>query len=235
MASVRVRFPAAGEAPPLLEGELWLPGVGDPISPSLNLPPRGGGDLPGVVVAHPHPQRGGSMNSNVVMALCHGLQAAGIAWLRFNFRGVGQSEGEYGGGVDETADVLGALAFLAAQPGISPERIGLTGYSFGARVSLSVAAEAPRVRALLCVAPPLREPLPTDQYPRCPFFAFVGDRDGLVAGGVERYASYLPDPQRLQVVRGADHFWQGFEPVLVDAAHRFFTEALLASGAEVSP
>lgn len=208
----RVRFPADGVDPPLLQGELWTP--------------DGAGPVAGVVVAHPHPLRGGSMDNNVVMALCQGLHRAGIAALRFNFRGVGLSEGRHGGGDDETLDVLGALAFLAEQPRIGPDRIGLAGYSFGARVSLAAAARASHVRALLCVAPPLREPLPPNQRPACPFLALVGDQDALAADGVERYASYLPDPERLQVVRGTDHFWQGFEPVLVDAAERFFADAL---------
>jgi alpha/beta superfamily hydrolase len=187
----------------------------------------------GVVVAHPHPQRGGTMNNNVVMALCEGLGAAGIAWLRFNFRGVGQSEGRYGEGVDEVQDVLGALTYLAAQPLIARERIGLAGYSFGARVSLAVAPLAPQLRALLCVAPPLREPLPPAAHPACPFLVLVGDRDGNVAEGVDRYASCLPHPQQLRVVEGTDHFWWGYEPVLVDAAHRFFAEALPTPGAEI--
>jgi len=208
----RVRFTAAGVDPPLLQGELWTP--------------DGAGPVAGVVVAHPHPLRGGSMDNNVVMALCQGLQRAGIAALRFNFRGVGLSEGRHGSGDDETLDVLGALAFLADQPRIGPDRIGLAGYSFGARVSLTAAAKAPRVRALLCVAPPLREPLPPNQRPDCPFLALVGDQDAVAADGAERYASYLPDPERLQVVRGTDHFWLGFEPVLVDAAERFFADAL---------
>ena len=211
-------FPGRGVEPPLLEGELYMPDTDGPVA--------------GVVVAHPHPQRGGSMDNNVVWALCEGLRAAGIASLRFNFRGVGRSEGKYGGGEDETFDVLGALSFLAAQPGIAPGSVGLAGYSFGARVSLAVAAEAPRVRALLCVAPPLREPLPANGQLACPFLVLVGDRDAAAAGGLERYASYLPDPQRLQVVQGTDHFWRGFEPVLVDAARRFFAEALPAPGAE---
>jgi alpha/beta superfamily hydrolase len=168
------------------------------------------------------------MDNNVVMALCQGLHAAGMASLRFNFRGVGRSEGEYAAGADETFDVLGALSFLGVQPGIAPGRVGLAGYSFGARVSLAAAAQAPQVRALLCVAPPLAEPLPADGRPACPFLVLVGDRDRVAAAGVERYASFLPDPRCLQVVQGTDHFWQGFEPVLVDAAQRFFAEALAA-------
>jgi len=205
----------------MLEGELWLP--------------DGDGQTAGVVVAHPHPQRGGTMDSNVVVALCQGLREVGIAFLRFNFRGVGRSEGTYGGGADEVFDVLGALDLLAAQPRVASGRLGLAGYSFGARTSLAVMAHRPPIAALLCVAPPLREPLPADQQPSCPFLVLVGDRDGNVADGVERYASRLPDPSQLRVVPGTDHFWWGHEAVLVDAARQFFSEALSAPEARVAP
>jgi len=209
MGVQRVRFPATGEASPLLEGELWTPDAS--------------GLVPGVVVAHPHPQRGGSMHNNVVVALCEGLHATGMASLRFNFRGVGGSAGAHADGVGEIDDILGALSFLAEQAGVTRHSIGLAGYSFGARVSLTTLPKAPQVRALLCVAPPLREPV---SGVGGPFLLLVGDRDPHVADGVERYASYLPETARLQVVRGTDHFWQGYEPVLVEAARGFFAEAL---------
>lgn len=209
MGLQRVRFPATGEAPPLLEGELWMPDDRTLV--------------PGVVVAHPHPQRGGSMHNNVVIALCEGLHAAGMASLRFNFRGVAQSAGAFADGLGEIDDVLGALSFLAEQPGVARHSIGLAGYSFGARVSLATVPRAFQVRALLCVAPPLREPVSGFG---CPILLLVGDRDPNVAAGVERYASYLPETARFQVVPGANHFWQGYEPVLVEAAREFFAEAL---------
>ena len=106
----------------MLEGEMWLPDPGDPVS--------------GVVVTHPNSLRGGSMHNNTVVAICQGLQAAGIAWLRFNFRGVGQSEGAYTDGVEEVRDVQGALAFMGDEPRLQGAPLGLAGHSFGARVSL---------------------------------------------------------------------------------------------------
>ena len=220
MSVQRVRFPAAGPSSPSLEGELRLPDGGTPV--------------PGVVVAHPHPLRGGSMNNNVVMAICEGLAVAGMAALRFNFRGVGASEGSHGDGVAELDDVRGALDFLVAQPAIDPERVGLAGYSFGARVSLSVVSQTPAVKALLCVAPPLREPIPADSIP-CPYLVLVGDQDGNVADGVDAYAANLPQPAQLTVVRGTDHFWWGFEPVVVEAASEFFSRTLATASARVGP
>jgi alpha/beta superfamily hydrolase len=169
------------------------------------------------------------MDSNVVVALCQGLYAAGIASLRFNFRGVGRSEGTHDKGVGEEDDVLGALAFLGAHAGINPASIGLAGYSFGARVSLAMARRAPAVRALLCVAPPLPEPLAPDGAPTCPLLVLVGDRDQNLAGGADRYAACLPQGAELRVASGTDHFWWGYEPILVDSAREFFGGALLDS------
>jgi alpha/beta superfamily hydrolase len=219
MPGQRVTFPALGEDAPTLEGELWTP--------------DGPGPFPGVVVAHPHPLRGGSMNNNVVMALGLGLAAAGIAWLRFNFRGVGASQGTHGEGVAEQDDVQGALAFLAAQPGIDAERIALAGYSFGARVSLAVAPGRTGLKGLLCVAPPLREPLGPESQPAGPLLVLVGDRDPNVAGGIEAYGARLSDSAELRVVEGTDHFWWGFESVLTEAAYGFFRQTLMTPAAPV--
>jgi alpha/beta superfamily hydrolase len=210
MSQERVRFHAAGVEPPLLEGEMWLPDGPDPVG--------------GVVVTHPNSLRGGSMHNNTVVAICQGLEAAGIAWLRFNFRGVGQSEGIYSDGVGEVRDVQGALTFLGAQPRVRADTLGLAGHSFGARVSLMLQAEQPAIAALFLVAPPLPEPVPAERRPVCPYLVIIGDQDGNVSDGIEHYASHLPDPQRLRVVPGVDHMWRGFEHILVEAARDFFAE-----------
>jgi uncharacterized protein len=217
MSIERMRFPASGMQPPLLEGELWLPAGGDVVG--------------GVVVTHPNSLRGGSMASNTVGAICEGVQAAGLAWLRFNFRGVGRSEGQYSDGVDEVRDVQGALAFLGAQPRVRADALGLAGHSFGARVSLMLQAERPPIQALLLVAPPLPEPLPAERHPVCPYLVIIGDQDTNVADDINRYASHLPDPQRIQIVPGVDHMWRGFEPILANAVGDFFASTLAAPAA----
>lgn len=70
---------------------------------------------PAIVVCHPHPQYGGEMRNNVVDAICKAALDQGIGALRFNFRGVGGSEGQYGGGVAERKDVAAALAYLGGR------------------------------------------------------------------------------------------------------------------------
>ena len=87
---------------------------------------------PGAVICHPHPMYGGSMDNNVVEAIIAAMWRRGYATLRFNFRGVGASEGEYDGGEGEAEDARAAVEFLAAQPDIDRGAIALAGYSFGA-------------------------------------------------------------------------------------------------------
>src|SRR5258707_15303458 len=93
-----------------------------------------GGDAPAAVVCHPHPMYGGSMFNNVVEAILGALWELGYATLRFNFRGVGGSEGEHDGGRGEAVDAAAAMAFLLTQPGVSKAGAMMAGYSFGAMV-----------------------------------------------------------------------------------------------------
>ena len=95
------------------------------------------GQVPGIVICHPHPLRGGDMLNNVVRALAEAFAERGFAVLRFNFRGVGSSTGQYAEGIGEQEDAKAALSWLIAQPGIDVDRLFLAGYSFGARHNAS--------------------------------------------------------------------------------------------------
>jgi alpha/beta superfamily hydrolase len=108
----------------------------------------------GAVVCHPHPQYGGAMDNGVVVATCDALHGRGFATLRFNFGGVGRSQGAYGGGPEEIEDTGAAIAMLGARlPPALP--LVLVGYSFGAWVALHAAARQPQVRHVVAIAPPL--------------------------------------------------------------------------------
>jgi len=109
----------------------------------------------GVALCHPHPQYGGSMSTPVIMTVEQAFQEAGYTTLAFNFRGVGGSEGAYGGGQAEVADVAGALTFLEAVLGGRARRFAVAGYSFGSFVGAMAAAADRRVSFYLGVAPPL--------------------------------------------------------------------------------
>ncbi|MCD6360580.1 MAG: dienelactone hydrolase family protein [Armatimonadetes bacterium] len=132
----RITFSAAGENAPALEGELCIP-----LRATAEV------TVPGVVICHPHPRYGGTMDNPVVIDIRDHLLELGIAVLRFNFRGVGASAGECGGGVAEVNDVLGAMAVLRARPEVQAGRCGLAGYSFGASMALKAAAELGDVTA----------------------------------------------------------------------------------------
>jgi alpha/beta superfamily hydrolase len=106
------------------------------------------------VVCHPHPLYGGDLHNNVVDALVRALSGAGVAAVRFDFRGVGRSGGEHGDGETERLDVVAAIDAAAPLAGDGP--VLLAGYSFGAAVALSVAD--PRLDGWFLVAPPLAMP-----------------------------------------------------------------------------
>jgi alpha/beta superfamily hydrolase len=98
------------------------------------------------VVCHPHPLGGGTMNNNVVYRVAKALGEAGVAVLRFNFRGVGASTGRHDGGAGEEEDALAALDLLAQRHPDLP--LWMAGFSFGARVGLTVGARDGRVGKL---------------------------------------------------------------------------------------
>lgn len=163
-----------------------------------------------VVLCHPHPQQGGNMTSLVTSELFRSLPASGLAMLRFNFRGVGTSEGEHAFGVGEALDIVAALDTMTSECPALP--IFLSGWSFGADTSLSVLD--PRIRAWLACAPPLRI-LPLDDLtaaagsdPR-PKLLIVPEHDQFrdPSSAIEATASWLNT--EIVAVAGADHFFVG--------------------------
>lgn len=185
-----VRLPTADGL--VLEGEVAVPD----------------GASAAVVLAHPHPVHGGSMTSLVTSELFRALPAHGLAVLRFNFRGVGDSGGEHGHGVDERLDVVAAVDALTARVPRLP--LITAGWSFGADVSLAVLD--PRIRGWFCVAPPLRVLPPDDLVaahdPR-PKLLAVPEHDQFRPPGP---AAELTDGwvhTTIEIVSGADHFCVG--------------------------
>src|SRR3984893_5546717 len=114
-----------------------------------------GEGAPAAVVCHPHPLYGGSMYNNVVEAILAAMWQLGYSTLRFNFRGVGASEGEHDGGVGEDADAAAAMACLFSQPGVRNNGAVMAGYSFGAMVAVAAAYQHPAVSRIVAVALPL--------------------------------------------------------------------------------
>ena len=161
------------------------------------------------VVCHPHPRGGGTMNNNVVYRAAKALVDNGVAALRFNFRGVGASTGAFDDGVGEQEDVRAAIDFVRARYPELP--LWVVGFSFGARVGLTVGASTPDVGELLgiglalsmfdysflssCTKPKAIVQAANDEY---------GGRDA-----IEPAVAGMADPKRLWVVDDATHLFPG--------------------------
>jgi hypothetical protein len=160
------------------------------------------------VVCHPHPLHGGTMQNKVVHTLARAMQELGVPTVRFNFRGVGASEGTYGDGLGEVDDALAAVAW--ARERWNCETLWLAGFSFGSAVSLG-AARVARPAALVSVAPPVgRLLLGRVEHPGCPWLVVQGDRDELVdCDAVRRWAATHEPAPELAVFEGAEHFFHG--------------------------
>jgi uncharacterized protein len=167
------------------------------------------------LVCHPHPLFGGTMNNKVVYRTAKAALALGIPTLRFNFRGVGKSEGRYADGVGERDDVRAGLDYLLtrypAASAASAPLVCLMGFSFGAGVGLAVGAHDSRVSALvgLGVAPEWSD-LGALQGVTKPKLIVQGTEN--VYGPREKLKAFfasLAEPKRLCWIEGADHFFSG--------------------------
>jgi len=190
--------------------------------------PEGAGPLPAVIVCHPHPLYGGSMDNNVVCNLSETLTQASLASFKFNFRGVGGSQGEFGQGIGEREDVEAAISFISTVKEVDSKRIGLAGYSAGAGFALPVGFNDARIRALAAVSPPLPM-FDFDFLKSCPKpkLLISGSRDNLIpTDQFLEFCQNLPEPKECESIEGADHFWWGYESSLVAKVTAFFTRVL---------
>jgi len=209
----------------MIETRVKFP-CGDLILESMTTVPEGEGPFPGVVVCHPHPQYGGEMNNNVLVPICQALAQSLIASLRFNFRGVGASQGKFGDGIGEKEDIVAAISYLSTLDAVDKERIGLCGYSFGGAVSLEVAPADERVKALALISPVISTYVPLKQYTK-PKLIVCGGADQFVSIiSLQRLAEELPPPNDFELVSGADHFWGGYEDKVAARVSAFFVNAL---------
>jgi alpha/beta superfamily hydrolase len=194
-----VRFPSLGEPAVQLEGV-------------LERRPKEGPQA-GVVLCHPHPLYRGTMDHEVILSLSRELVRRGFAVLRFNFRGVGRSEGAFAHDKGETEDVRGAVKFLAAQEGMDPQRLYLGGYSYGAYIALR-AAPSVAVKAFVGVGLPLDAPTRDwEGYDlaaatKIPLLLISGDQDVFShVDSLKQLQQRMGDRLRLHLIAGANHFF----------------------------
>jgi len=161
------------------------------------------------VVAHPHPLYGGTMHNKVVHRLARGLGRAGAVVLRFNFRGVGRSQGVHDGGVGEIEDARACLDWLrSGYPGLS---CTLAGFSFGARVALRLGGEATAVARVIAAGFPTDGRAPQwllDSAPQRCFVQSTHDQYG-PREKFEQLFNALPEPKRIVWIEARDHFFAG--------------------------
>jgi len=176
--------------------------------------PESAGPAPGVVVCHPHPAGGGEMDVGLIGLLANGLCSTGMAALRFNFAGVGGSEGVFSDGVEEPGDVHAAFDYLKGLPEVDADRISIAGWSFGAWMGLMAVAGGLPAKAIVAIAPPLIA------------YEWWGNTRALAASATERYYiagdrdQFCPlntlndfavdiseeDVKNVSILTGADHF-----------------------------
>ncbi|MFZ0808364.1 MAG: alpha/beta fold hydrolase [Candidatus Sulfotelmatobacter sp.] len=190
------------------------------------------------VVCHPHPLFGGTLHNKVVFHTMKALNSFGFPVLRFNFRGSGLSEGEHDHGVGEIEDVKAALNWLEAEFHLP---LVFAGFSFGAAVGLRAACDDTRVRALIGIGTPVAPVAADSEEPRVYTFDFLHDctRPKLFVSGardqfgprakLEALVASVPEPKKLVIIEGADHFFEGRLRELREAIEGWVRESVVAT------
>ncbi len=169
-----------------------------------------------VVISHPHPLYGGDMDNNVVGLISQAFEEKGWTTLRFNFRGVGRSQGDFGQGRGEKDDVTAAIVYLK---GLIKGPIVLAGYSFGAWVNARAAINNSDVLYSILVSPPLSMMdfafLKEDTKTR---LIIVGNQDSFcILPELTKLVQDMKTPLLLKIIQNADHFYSSGAADLVSA------------------
>lgn len=196
--------------------------------------------IPGAPVAlilHPNPQKGGTMNNRIAYTMYQAFVDRGFSTLRFNFRGVGRSQGEFGHGEGELSDAASALDWLqSVNPSASAVWVG--GFSFGAWISMQLLMRRPEIDGYVSVAPPANL-YDFNFLAPCPSEGLIiqGDKDLVVnIESVEKLVEKLREqrgPQGVdyRTVKGAGHFFNEHIDLLTKHIHSHLDQAMSAQEA----
>lgn len=188
--------------------ELRLSGPAGQLQALLEWPSSPSGNPPIAVICHPHPPDGGTMTNKVVSTLAKAFTDSGYIALRFNFRGVGASEGVYDRGRGELADCQAVLAWVRAHRPDAP--LALAGFSFGSWIALK-AAEQAAPALMVSIAPPVGfRDFGDVRRPACPWLAVQGEADEVVpaAGVLDWLHRQQPAPE-IVAMPDTGHFFHG--------------------------
>lgn len=195
------------------------------------------------VVCHPHPLFGGTLHNKVVFHTMKALNSFGFPVLRFNFRGAGLSHGEHDQGGGEVNDVRTALDWLDAEFHLP---MVFAGFSFGAAVGLRPACADARVNAVIGVGAPVVPVAADTQLTRAYSFDFLHDcaKPKLFVSGardqfgprskLEALVGSLPEPKKLVIIDGADHFFEGRLRELRETIEAWVKETLSSQASAIS-
>ena len=187
------------------------------------------------VVCHPHPLFGGTLHNKVVFHAMKALNSFGFPVLRFNFRGTGLSQGEHDHGIGEADDVRTALDWVDNEFHLP---IIFAGFSFGSAVGLRAAYSDSRVKAVIGVGTPVAPVSSGEEEPRVYTFDFLRDctKPKLFVSGardqfgprnkLEALVGSVPEPKKLVIIEGADHFFAGRLHELREAIESWIREVL---------
>ncbi len=195
---------------------LFLEGPAGRLEALLN----GGGESAthAAVVCHPHPLFGGTLHNKVVFHTMKALNSFGFPVLRFNFRGTGLSQGEHDYGKGEVQDVRAALDWVDREYRLP---LIFAGFSFGAAVGLRAACSDDRVRAAIALGVPVAPVAADAEEPRVYTYEFLQEcaKPKLFVSGardqfgprakLEALVASLPEPKKLVIIEGGDHFFEG--------------------------
>jgi hypothetical protein len=194
-------------------------------------------NAPVALILHPDPEKGGTMNNRMTYTLFQIFQQRGFSTLRFNFRGVGRSQGEFGGGDGELADAATALDWLQS---INPNCSGVyvAGFSFGAWIAMQLLMRRPEIDSYVAISPPANlydfnflAPCPNDG------LIIQGEEDKIVTvDSIHRLAEKLveqrgPQGVDLRLIEGAGHFFQNELDTVVKHVNSYLDIALSAQAA----
>lgn len=188
--------------------------------------------FPMVVVCHPHPMLGGSMEHPLVTTICHVAHREGIGSLRFNFRGVGGSQGTFSNGKKEQLDVKAALEIIKLMPGTDVTRLALIGYSFGASTVLQGLRRYGGTKSLVFISPPLASVRQSRIMKDRRNKMFVVGQDDQVVPSVDlqRLLDDVRQPVRFHEILGANHGFIGQTEEVAERVAEFLLETLFVDG-----
>jgi len=180
-----------------------------------------------VVICHPHPLFGGDMDSLVVQRISSELASRGIASLRFNYRGVANSEGKYDDGIGEMQDLSAAITHVCKSSGLDGDRIGVAGYSFGASLAIEAAATDKRIKVLAVISPPWAG-LSGGKWDRVtiPKLIVCGDSDQFLSmDDLRSFIKPTKSENKCIIVANEGHFWNKKSDDMARAQSDFFVSA----------